>query len=374
MILVTSSRMETPMTITKPARNSWRYFLTGMLILVLGQGMALAVEVDGLYEAEVAVETQGRQERQAAIIAAFQQVLLKVAGRSDVNQIEAVSQLRQQAVSMVQQYRYLSRPLDRPDKKTQDYLWVRFDTAAVNKALWDRGVPVWGKARPTVLVWLAVEDGSRRFLLGSNSADEYRVLLEQLAGGRGLPVFFPLLDLEDQARLKFSDVWGNFQTSIEQASERYGTEAILVGRLLRENADWWQARWTLYHGNQVINWDRRGDLNAGMNIGIQSSADIIAARSAQLTGGGEQLVQLQVNDINSLEAYAATLDYLASLGPVAEIDVAQANPASILCRLRIRGQREALVQALALSGRRLLVPVASSPDKASDVLVYRFTN
>jgi hypothetical protein len=342
--------------------------------LLLAQGTALAVEVDGLYEAEVAVEGQDRQERQAAIIAAFQQVLLKVSGRSDVNQIEAVSQLRGQAVNMVQQYRYLSRPVDLPGKKTQNYLWVHFDTTAVSKALWDRGVPVWGKARPTVLVWLAVEDGSNRFILGSNTADQYRLLLEQLASGRGLPVFFPLLDLEDQSRIKFSDVWGNFQTSIEQASGRYGTEAVLVGRLLRESSDWWQARWTLYHGNQVVNWDSRGDINSGLNMGIQSTADIIAARSAQLTGDGEQLVQLQVDGIDNLPAYAATMAYLASLGPVAEIDVVQANPASIVCRLRIRGQREALVQALALSGRELLMPVESSPGNTSDVLVYRFSN
>jgi hypothetical protein len=44
-----------------------------------------------------------------------------------------------------------------------------------------------------------------------------------------------------------------------------------------------------------------------------------------------------------------------------------------LYQLRIRGNRDALVQALALSGHRLLLPATVVADKTSDVLSYRFS-
>jgi len=69
-------------------------------------------------------------------------------------------------------------------------------------------VPIWGKQRPSTLVWLVVEDEGGRRLIGTDEESEYLSVLKERASVRGIPMLIPLLDLEDNARLKPSDVWG----------------------------------------------------------------------------------------------------------------------------------------------------------------------
>jgi hypothetical protein len=219
------------------------------------------------------------------------------------------------------------------------------------------GISIWGKARPTTLIWLAMEDGNRRLLVDANTADDIRGMLESLADSRGMPVFFPLMDLEDQANLKFADVWGNFRSAIERASTRYQTEAILVGRVLRNDRDFWDAHWTLYEGGRSTGWDAKGRLQEILAAGINSSADILAGRYAERISSGTNSVILKVLDILDVNAYAATQRYLRSLGPVKDANAISVEADSVTFRIDIRTDRESLVQALELSNGKQLVPV-----------------
>ncbi|MCW9023815.1 MAG: DUF2066 domain-containing protein, partial [Gammaproteobacteria bacterium] len=72
-------------------RDAWRAILV-LLVLCCGIQLGQADEITGLYETEVSVSTQSPEERQAALIAAMRQILLRVSGRSIVLTITAIEQ------------------------------------------------------------------------------------------------------------------------------------------------------------------------------------------------------------------------------------------------------------------------------------------
>src|SRR5690606_41001353 len=115
-------------------------------------------------------------------------------------------------------------------------LWAQFDGVSLSRALRQAGLPDWGTERPDVLVWLAVDDGGDRYLVSESGGQHIAPLVRQAARRRGLPVTLPLLDVEDQRALLFSDVWGGFFGRVETASQRYQPQVILTGKLQRTGA------------------------------------------------------------------------------------------------------------------------------------------
>ena len=49
---------------------------------------------------------------------------------------------------------------------------------------------------------------------------------------RGLPLIFPIMDLEDQLTVDDGLIWGRFGKELLQASERYNANCLLIGRLV----------------------------------------------------------------------------------------------------------------------------------------------
>jgi len=190
---------------------------------------------------------QDDKERKTAIRTAMEKVLIKVSGRRDVVYAPEVEQALSNAMQHVQQFRY--KPLEEPEESADEgavaaeadapvekvikytqQLWVSFDTKAVNQIMLGAGLPIWGHARPTTLLWLAVEEQGERYILGGNVNDEMKNGLMQSAEDRGLPLLVPLLDLEDQAAVRITDIWGNCKEVINNASLRYQPEDSLVAR------------------------------------------------------------------------------------------------------------------------------------------------
>ena len=154
------------------------------------------------------------------------------------------------ARGLVQSYRQL------PDNRLE----ASYNPRAIRGLLDSRSLPVWGKERPQVVVWLAInEGGGERYVIGmkgpvpgrlkSNFAptadgsdgdqdEELTVADPELLAGemkalgasRGLPLQLPELDEEDQRVLAFSDIWNRRTAPLMLASQRYRGEAVLIGR------------------------------------------------------------------------------------------------------------------------------------------------
>ncbi|GAB4351635.1 MAG: DUF2066 domain-containing protein [Gammaproteobacteria bacterium] len=333
---------------------------------------ATAGQVEGLYRSTVPVTGQEAGEREKAIRTGFVQVLIKVTGESRLEERPELKSLLQQAPQYLQQFRYEKRvlPTRVPGQESVESmeLHLQFDAESVNDALRRHGLPVWGDLRPTILVWLAVEEGAKRYLVGADSDPAIVSVVTDAAERRGLPILFPLLDLEDRAAVSVADVWGNFQSAIERASKRYQPDAILVGRVFRQADGRWEAIWTLYHDGAQSPWLSSGVFTSQVLFhGIDNASDLLAARFAPIGMGalGNEFL-LHVEGIDSLERYARLSGYLSGLQPVKSVRPARVRATSMTFHLQVEGDYRLLQQLIGLSD--VLKPVADEPSEGQTQL------
>lgn len=339
-------------------------FIISLLVNLGLSSASRADELPGLYETEVTVSTQDAEERKAALTAGMRQVLLRVSGRSIVLTITAVEDALTKPTRYVQRYRYRNRA--GANGAQEKVLWVRFDENAINQLLRDNRMPVWGRTRPSVLVWMVVDDRQSRILLGNNEAHPAKALIAEQAELRGVPLRWPMLDLSDRNNITTSDVWGSFEDTIIKASRRYQTEAILVGRVYKAYRGSWNVRWTLYDHGHREDWTARAEsLIETLIPGVDRTASILAQRFAQVESGEKNnAVLVQVYGITSLAAYNKTLKYLSQLSVVTDAQAQTVFTDNVIFKLNSRNGRLAISQAVAL-GHTLVEKLVHIPPAAT---------
>ncbi len=309
-------------------------------IIWLGAAVALAravtadaAELAGLYEAAVEVPDRTSATVRAGYSDALERVLIRVTGQRTIEQGDGAHELLGVARNYVQQYRFLD----------DGSLWVRFDEEAVNAALAARGVGLWGAQRPETLMWLALDNGrGERAMLGAEDVGDIPDLLREHAALRGLPLLLPLNDSVDMQTLTFADVWAGFDEKVVEASERYGANAILVGRAELEQNRRWRVRWTLLMGAtqaQAI-----GGLESGIDLAADRFAELFAVRGS--TDGNEVVVM--VSGMESFAEYGAVARYLEQLSVVERVSTDELSVAGVRFRLGLRADTEMLQRTIAL--------------------------
>lgn len=327
--------------------------LTGMLMICLlvgGMAQVMAASVSGLYQAEAEVAGREPAQRSEALSAALAKVLVKVTGNRGIAAREELKQDLAAASRYVQQYSYRSVPEAGQEKASS--LLVSFDPRAVERLLRDRGLPVWGGNRPTVLLWLGRESGGKRRLLTPEQDADIWSAVETAAAERGLPLIFPLLDLEDRAQLQVSYLWGDFEADIAKASARYNPDLILTGRMVKASRGLWRGSWRLYQGRNSIDWRNEAKLPGQLSAdGLQHAADLLASRFAPLSGGASLTgLRLKVSGVESLSEYAAVDRLVASQNSLERARLVSVESDALIYQLQLRGGLQALEQGLKLGG------------------------
>lgn len=350
-------------------KNSWllslvAWCVTGASVFAWPASVARGADISNLYEAEVPVKTQERDERVEAYPEALSQVIIKLSGDRRAPSRPELAGVISGATRLVQQFSYRPLPPEGfaglEEAGYNRILNVRFDGDVLTQTLVRAGVPLWGRTRPEVMLWLAVEDRGARYILASGASVEMDSYLEAASERRGLPILLPLMDLADQREVSFAEVWGDFPQGIVQASRRYNADAVLVGRAHRLSNGRWEARWSLYHADDRQFWQTGGNSQAdALSGGVDGAADHLAATYAQvLTASSGATMVLTVMDVDSLEGYAQVLNYLTSLDAVTGVQVSEVAGNAVSFALTIRTDPEGLRKTIALN--RALAHVADA--------------
>ncbi len=319
-------------------------FCLPALLCLLSFATANAIEVTTLYTAQVPVDRAEDDPRAAAYETALAVVLLRVSGGQVVDDPELFEELFPNPTAYVVQFR------PGPD----DTLFVSFDGEAVEQVLRSAGQSIWGSDRPLTIVWLAVDwGGGEREILGatdderdaSRSINRNRLLRQRIldfAERRGLPVAFPLLDSEDLAIVGFSDVWGGFHETIIEASERYDTNSVLIGRV--DAGGLALNRWSYHFGPEQRNWLGEPELV------LSNVADMLAAEFA--IGGDEPLrvVRVHVSGITSVSAYGEVQRILGDMNVIDSFAIVEVAGDRISFDVAAHGGLDRLSRALRFEG------------------------
>lgn len=355
---------------------------------------ANATILKNLFEVGVPVMSQSGNDRKKASKEAFEILLVRITGRRDLASTETGQLMIENARRYVSSFRYevlvepvfdqpaVTRadqidaelginelineqvepevnvePVHQPEaiKKPTQKLVVRFDERAVTNSLWKQKLPVWGETRPGTLLWVAVQGDERRILLDSNESTPLLAYIQKQAEKRGLPMLFPLLDLEDQISINVTDVWGGFKDPIKNASLRYLPEAILSARLFRDTFGVWQTRWTLYQGTDELNWQVTApDLETAVIDGLDQLADRLALKYAHISSvQDDSEFLIHVTEVKTLSDYERVNTYFAALSSIKRAELAQIKGDELVYRLDLRSNSDALKQAIKL-GKVLL--------------------
>ncbi len=338
------------------------WFILGLLLSVVAPPAGAASQVGGLYEVRVPVADQSAAERDRALTEALREVVVRATGSRQAANDQNLPNGAGAVDRIVQQYGYLTTP-DGLE------LHVRFDPAAVEQMLRQRGLPVWGSERPTTLVWLAIQDGADRRLVSADDTAPAGQAFRQAARARAVPVMLPLQDLEDQSKVRFADIWGGFFDDVLSASARYQADAILIGRLQRQSGGW-SSRWNLYDRGQPRQWNASGeDLAAATAAGADGLADTLSARYAErpdATGALDQ-VRVRIDDVRTLDDYAGLSTFLRSRELVSAARLVSVTGDQAYFELSVRGSAERLQRTLALWSRLAAVaPAANDPGSPVD--------
>jgi hypothetical protein len=339
-----------------PRISNRRMAMAALFSLLLFAFEAQALEVKGLYEAEVVAEGEEAAQRNSAIRAAFEKMLVKVTGHRNIAARTELSDDLDKAARYVQQYSYRLEDMPVDPAVEQEaavpkrYLKVAFDAQAVDRLLRQRRLPVWSSNRPSGLVWLGEEVGGKRRLVGGEGIAAESVQLSAME--RGVPLDFPLMDLEDQAKMRVADLWGDFERAIWGASYRYSPDFVLTGRLISMGPTLWRAQWRLYHGDRLSSWERDGaDQSLVAYDGVQHAVDLLAARYAPIGSASDSIrVRLRIAGIGDIKDYAGVGRFLRSQSMLEWVGLESVQADVVTYDLQVRGGVEVLEQGLELGG------------------------
>ena len=197
---------------------------TRVLLLFMGWLAFQSPVMADIYRVTTAVEGRGNAERSAGLARAFNEVLVRASGKTDVVTNATVRQATPQ--NYVETFGYTSS-----SETGEPLLEVDFNQAMVEGLLQQAGYAVWGANRPTVMMWVGVERGGRQLVTASETSDlaAFRYALVR----RGLPAVWPLGDLQDEMALPMSRLFGLFRQDARDASTRYSSSALLTAKVER---------------------------------------------------------------------------------------------------------------------------------------------
>lgn len=327
------------------------------LLLVLPP-VVWSADAEGLYEATVTVAARDNEAaRNQGFAEAMREMLVRLTGRTDTASRPAVARALAAPQPYVDFWAYDSQPSPEPDGGEQIVLQVTFFQAAVQGLLEEAGIPVWPQNRPATLLWVVVQDEFGEYrMVGSPLAAETD-LLEQVhaaAQRRGVPLLDPLLDFADQRALRPEQAWALDLDTIRAASQRYGTESVLLLRIFRAPGAQVIGKAVYLFRERVLEYEVfDGPLDTLLEGGIDLVAQELSSNYAVLLSGVDNstAVQLTVDDVGTVESYASLLDYLDSIAVVSALQVQQVAGSTLTLQLQVGGQFRQLIESIALDRR-----------------------
>lgn len=381
------------------------FFGSLIFTFMLVAAPASAVQVKGLYRANVQVSDQSRDVRHQGLIDALKKVLIKVAGSREVVTNQALMNAIQQPEQWVQQFSYQNTPPppvassqtgssakaisdqsssgaskgaganNSNNSQTQNpgyVLSVLFSRSAINKLLQQNLEPIWGANRPSVLIWLAIAQDNGGRQLQAAGQDPWSSWIISDADARGIPAFLPTMDLQDEANMNSSDVWGLFMDPVVAASARYGADVVVAAKVYPLATGVWKAEWALRgKGFQSSGELQNTDQSALASQIMDAVTDELASRfSIKGNAVDQSMIRLNVTGIDDLTNYLGLQKYLSSLDLVQTLIPKKVVTGEVELQLKLRGNIDQLQQYLELDN--YLVPDAVPLGTPQDSFQYNY--
>lgn len=328
-----------------------------------------SAEVKGLFEAEVVAKSQSPEDLDAAIKDAMVVVLQRVLAGSGVLDDPVAKTAIDQARFYVKQSQYalVEKPFDASNKAR--VMRVLFDENRLLSLLKTGRLGIWSEIRPETLLWLVVDEHGKRRFFKSELMPELDFAINKAAKQQGLPLVFPLFDLEERALISVHDVLGAYPEQLLDISGRYDVVSILAGRLLHDG-NCWLVEWAFYFDSGVQQWSTScGSLHESLLSGMRG----VYTRLSHYYGVKPDIpeigsVMLNVAGIAGMNDITRVMRYLESLPMVKSVAWLSVKEGFNRYKINYEGDRFVFQHALGSGG---VLELKNAREFASDELSLR---
>lgn len=319
---------------------------------------AIAIEVTKLNEASVMVNSRSAKDRQLGLKQALSNVIIKNSGSVDSLTNPLVVNELQDPNSFLVQYGYFEQ---------DDQLMLRgeFEPRRITNLLRQADLPVWGKQRPLILFWLSTDINGQRKILNDASSSELRRDFRDAASAKGVPLIFPIMDLDDLMKVSEPDVRGIFPSAVLPATERYNADYFVLANIQTTQNGKLIYQLNLFQAGRNSNHDSLQSLYSANGF-ANSEEDAVEGMIYELTGyfvsqyaiadsGLDQGVYVMLHGIDQISQLVAIEKKIKQLSVVKSIHVAEINGNKVLLSLDLYGSTDDLKRQLNLE--HMLKPV-----------------
>ena len=349
-----------------------------VLMLLMASSLQAAV-VDDLYTVELAVADQTTSQRLEVFKLAFHKVIVKVSGSTKVLEHPGMTRPLKSSSRYVHQFRYITRKDETEDSFDggQLFLRVTFNQDVIESLLRSNDIPVWGKERPSTLLLVSYQLNKNTSVVSGDTTPAIVEELDALAQQQGLPVLFPLLDLEDRIQFGVQDIIESNEENLVMASARYSPDAVLVGQVSGRAGKGWQGIWQLSFSGQLYNWTfKTSSRQELMSQAIAQLAQTLASEYALASVASlDEDVLFTVEQVSELTGHIKVQSYLQSLDAVESVRLVLISQGSVTYRLKLRNSTEDLSRLIELSYvlEQLDLPqINAATDDQTILMHYRF--
>ena len=342
--------------------------MKSVLLVVLFAVIAMpshGKSVGNLYDAKILVSDQSQGARQEAARAGLLEVLQKVSGFVVPDDRAVINKALTIADQYLYQFSYATVESHELAGALPGSLWLtmQFEGKSIQGLVKRGKLPRWGANRPSILVWMAIDDGAQRLIMSDGVEHVGQKALQSGALKRGLPLIYPLNDLDDSMTLPIEQLWGMFDDPIVQASKRYGAESVLASRIYKTVEGKWKGQWSFYlKGNKQNFVFETATLDQQVLEGLTASAQVLANSFALKPSIQDaSSLSIQISAVKSLSDYAKVTQYLEKMAITKQVAVMKVNKDRLFMSLKLNGTVKQLKQTLALDKK--LVPVTRKFDE-----------
>ncbi|MBL4827241.1 MAG: DUF2066 domain-containing protein [Spongiibacteraceae bacterium] len=312
----------------------------------------LAEQVNGLYGTRIPVLSQSERSLRTASKLGLKDVFIRVSGsESVVNQAQIAAAI-DNADTYIKQFRY-QRTRNPGDESQQLFVMLEFEREQVDTLLREAGLPLWSSNRPSVLVWVVVEDREGRRFASADSDPELIDAIRTHAARRGLAIKLPLLDLEDNLLVSPDQLWQLSPESTQTIAQRYQSDTVLTGRATQLTNGQWLGSWLYQFNQKQLRFDGdAGDIENYIGASLNQVADLLAADYAIVRANtADSGVLMRLSGISDFNDYAQAINYLENVAAIRYANVIDIQGDEIIVRLKADGLLQQLQQSFALDKR-----------------------
>lgn len=250
---------------------------------------AMAAAPSALYRAKVTVTGQGEANRVLGFAACLEDVLIKVSGAQKLAGDGRLAPYKSNAKSFVTAFSYRDQFFGKPirdEQGTRDRpydLTVDFEESKIDEVLRKLGLKPWLGHRPLLAVFVAMEQGPRKYVVTLDGAqsDLQRDALLAAAEKRGMFIVLP-----GAAALAKSNITGETLettplSTLAPIAAGQDAEAVLTGRLVWDDRQLgWATQWQIDWAGRTRRWQLRGvTFDEAFRRGIGGAAQVLSGNA-----------------------------------------------------------------------------------------------